>query len=77
MVISFFIQTAIDFHTHTCNTVRSVFEPLPLCIFADSFKEKADCLFNFLFVYHKKTTSYYNDIVYRGDCLLFVNVFVK
>ena len=77
VLICFLIQTTIDFHAHTCDAVRGIFQSFTFCIFTDSFKEKSDCLFYFLFVYHKKTTSYYNDIVYRGDCLLFVNVFVK
>ena len=52
MMIRFFIQSAVNFHTHTCNSVRSIFETFTFCIFTDSFKKETDCLFYFLFVYH-------------------------
>ena len=47
------VKSAVNFFTHTGNTLRCSLKTLSVNIFADSFKKKLDRLFNFRFVYHK------------------------
>ena len=47
------VKSAINFLTHTGDTLRSSLQSLSVHIFADSFEKKFDCFFYFCFVYHK------------------------